>query len=111
MPKLKTVMDAELRKLLEQGVTDQELKRAQDSWLEQRQVSRSQDAALAGLLAEHLYAGRSIRYEADLEEKVRALTPDQVLAAAKKYLNLGNLVVVTAGDFQRQSQGAGAAGN
>jgi len=111
MPKLRTVMDAELRKLLEQGVTDQELKRAKDSWLEQRQVSRSQDPALAGLLAEHLYAGRSIRYEAELEENVRGLTPDQVLAAARKYLDLGRRVVVNAGDFQAHApQGAGAAG-
>jgi zinc protease len=92
-------MDAELRKLTDQGVTDQELKRAKESWLDQRRVARSQDPALAGLLAEHLYAGRSIRYEAELEEKVGALTPQQVIAAARKYLDPASRVVVTAGDF------------
>jgi zinc protease len=110
MAKLKTVIDAELRKLVERGVTEQELARAKDAWLDQRRVGRSQDPALAGLLAEHLYAGRSIRYEADLEEKVKTLTAEQVLAAAKKYLDVGRMVVVTAGDFPAAAGRAGPAG-
>jgi zinc protease len=105
MQKLKGVIGEEVRKFLEGGVTSEELEKAKESWLEQRSVQRSRDQALANMLAEHLYAGRTIRYEADLEQKVRSLTPDQVVATAKKYLDPGKMAVIAGGDFP----GAGSA--
>ncbi|HEY7120288.1 MAG TPA: pitrilysin family protein, partial [Tepidisphaeraceae bacterium] len=99
MPKLKTTMQEELAKLTDKGVSPDELKRAQVAWLDQQTVARSQDAGLAVTLARDLYAGRTIRHEAELEEKIRGLTADQVTAAAKKYLDPSHLVIVTAGDF------------
>jgi zinc protease len=40
-----------------------------------------------------------MKYDADLEEKIRALGPEQVLAAVRKYIDPKRLVIVTAGDF------------
>ena len=58
-------------------------------------------AVAPGDLSDHLYAGRTMQYEADLEAKVRAATVEQVSSVAKKYLEAGRLVIVTASDFLR----------
>jgi zinc protease len=99
MPKLKATMAQELKRLIDNGVSLEELDRAKASWLDQQSVARSQDTALAAVLARDLYAGRTIAYEADLEKKIKSLTPDQVSDAAKKYLDMSHLVIITAGDF------------
>jgi zinc protease len=39
-------------------------------------------------------------YEADLEKKIEALTPEQIQAALKKHIEPKGLVIVTAGDFE-----------
>jgi zinc protease len=99
MTKLKGTVLEEFNRLASEGVTEAELKRAKDSYLDQRSLARSQDTALAGILARELYVGRTIRHEAELDEQVRALTPEQVSAAARKYLDAAHLVSVSAGDL------------
>jgi zinc protease len=97
--KLKTTVREEFNRLASEGVTEAELKRARDSYLDQRSLGRSQDAALAGILGRQMHAGRTIRHEAELDEKVRALTVQQVSEAARKYLDAAHLLTVSAGDF------------
>jgi zinc protease len=99
MPELKATMAEELKRLNDNGVSLEELDRAKASWLDQQSVARSQDTALTAVLGRDLYANRTIGYEAELEKKIRALTPDEVSAAARKYLDPAHLVIVTAGDF------------
>lgn len=72
-------------------------------------MSRSQDSQLGSALARQLYAGRTMQYEADLEAKIKALTPEQVSAAAKKHIQPDKLVIITAGDFANKSKYAGDA--
>ncbi len=102
MPKLKATIAEEISKLTTDGVSLDELDRAKKAWLDQQTVVRTQDQALAGLLARDLHADRTIRHQADLEQKIRALTPDQVTDAARKYLDPKHLIIVTAGDFTKQ---------
>jgi len=99
MTKLKATVREEFERLAKEGITDAELKRARDSYLDQRNLSRSQDAALASLLARLLHTGRPIRYEAEQDEKVKALTAKDVSEAARKYLDAAHLLTVGAGDF------------
>jgi zinc protease len=99
MTKLKGTVMEEFNRLASEGVTEAELKRARDSYLDQRSLARSQDGGLAGILGRELYAGRTIRREAELDEQVRALTVEQVSAAARKYLDAAHLVSVSAGDL------------
>jgi zinc protease len=101
MSKLKTTIREELTKLTTSGVSMDELDRAKKSWLDQQSVSRTQDAALASLLGRHLHANRTIHHDAELEQKIRSLTPDQVTEAAKKYLDPSHLFIITAGDFKK----------
>ena len=45
-------------------------------------------------------------WDADLEKKIEALTPDQVVAALRKYVDPKKLVIVTAGDFETKATGS-----
>jgi zinc protease len=97
--KLETTIREELDRLLKGGVTADELERAKHGYLEEQQVSRTSDGALASVLADNLYVGRTMRYYGDLERKIAAVTPEQVLSAIKKHVDPARLTIVTAGDF------------
>ncbi len=46
-------------------------------------------------------------YEADLEKKIEALTPEQVTAALQKHIDPKKLVIVSAGDFETKAVAGG----
>ncbi len=97
--KVNTVINEELVKLLAQGVTDSELDRAKQGYLQQQQVSRTNDGTLTSMLVEELFVDRTMAYYADVEAKIAALKPQQVLEVLKKRVDPKRLVVVDAGDF------------
>ncbi len=74
--------------------------------LQEQEVSRANDGRLTDLLADNLYAGRTMKYYADLENKIKDQTPETVLAALKKYVDPKRLVIVVAGDFKEEQQAA-----
>ena len=92
-------VDEELARLLKDGVTTAELERAKTGYLQQQQVQRTNDAMLAAMLSENLFLGRTMQFQADLEQKIKALTPEAVDAALRKHLDPKRLSIVTAGDF------------
>jgi zinc protease len=93
----------ELERLLRDGVTPEELDKAKQGHLQAQKVSRANDTALAGLLSNLRHTGRTMAYEADLEKKIEALTPEQIQAALKKHIEPKGLVIVTAGDFETKA--------
>jgi zinc protease len=93
-------VDEEVARILRDGVTPAELNRARDGYLKQLQVSRTNDNMLASSLAENLFIGRTMQFQADLEAKIKALTVEEVNAALRKYIDPKQLSVVTAGDFK-----------
>jgi zinc protease len=95
-------VDDELAKILKDGVTQAELTRARDGYLRQLQVSRTNDAGLASSLAENLFVGRTMQFQADLESRLKTLTVDEVNAALRKYIDPKRLSAVTAGDFKKK---------
>jgi zinc protease len=107
MEKVRTLIADEVRKLVAQGVTAEEVAESKKSIVEERRMGRTQEAALAGILARHLYGGRTMQYEADFEAKLAALTPQQVSEVAKKYVKPEKLVIITAGDFANAAAHAG----
>ena len=109
MAKVKELIAEEVKKLVASGVTKEELDEAKRSYLERRSMNRTQEAALGTLLGGQLHAGRTMQQEAEFEAKLKALTPEQVAAAAKKHINPEKLVVITAGDFANASKYAGDA--
>jgi len=101
MEKVKAAILEEVNLLLDKGVTEEELEAAKKGWLQNQEVSRSRDGSLASTLTSTSYAGRTMEYYAGLETKVSSTTVEQVNAAIRKYLDPKNLVIVTAGDFEK----------
>lgn len=92
----------EFDKLLKTGITDQELKLSRTAYLEEMKVDRGKDARLASILRDNLYLGRTMKYYADLEQKIADLTVKDVNRAMSVNLSPDRLVVVRAGDFGKK---------
>jgi len=98
--KVVEVINEELNKLIKDGVTAEELSKAVESNLQSNTVARSTDSGIAGMLNSLLAQDRDIQSTKDLEDQMKALTPEQVNAAIRKYLKPEKLIIVTAGDFK-----------
>jgi zinc protease len=90
----------EVANVLRDGYTDQEVATAKEAWLQSRKVTRSQDGALAGMLLSGTHNGRTMAWDADLEARVQALTPEQIKVAMRKYLDLAKMTFMRGGDFK-----------
>jgi zinc protease len=99
--KLGTAFREEIERAAREGFTAEELERAKTGWLKSRQVSRASDTGLAGTLSSYLFYGRDLHFDAQREELIRQLTPDQVNAAIKKHLDYARMISVKAGDFKK----------
>jgi zinc protease len=99
MTHLEKDVQEELNRLVSDGVTPEELARAKSGYLQSREVGRTSDPALAGILTSLRELNRTMTYEADIDQKIEALTPEMVGAALRKYVNAKKLTVVVAGDF------------
>jgi len=103
--KVAKAIDEELARLLRDGVTSDEVTQAKHGYLQAQKVARASDAALARILANLSHADRTMAYTTEMENKIAALTPEQVNAAVHKHLDSQALVIVTAGDFDVQTAG------
>jgi len=91
----------EVGKILREGFTEQEVAAGKTGWAQARQVSRAQDRELVGTLASRIHFRRTMAWDADLEKKVLALTPDQIVAALRKHIELSAMTFLKAGDFKK----------
>ena len=89
----------ELERLVAGGVTAEELRDAVSGLLTEREQARASDGSVAGMLQDQLYFDRTMRFTAELDDKYRALTTEQVNAAIRRYLDPRKLSVFAAGDF------------
>ncbi len=99
MERLKKAVAEELDRFLEGGPTEAELTAARQAFLRARKVARSDDRQLASKLVSLLHADRDMRFEAELEERLQAVTRSAVLSAFRKCIDPQRLVVSVAGDF------------
>jgi zinc protease len=99
-PKVEECFLDELRKAYKDGFTAAELAEAKKAILDARMVGRSTDGALLTLLASHMQLDRPLKWDADLEARMQALTVDQVNAAFRKHIDPNGLSIVKAGDFK-----------
>lgn len=96
----------EVEKLAKDGITADELKAAKTAVLQNSQVERAQDGYLTYKWSRYLGKpeGRTFTYDAEFEKRIAALTPEQVSAAAKKYIDYSKLTIVKAGDFAKAAK-------
>ena len=97
--KLKAGVAEEIARLVKDGVTETELADAKSGILQNNQIVRAQDGALTGALTSQLFQGRTMKFVADNEAKLKATSLAEVNAAITKYFDESKLVQVYAGDF------------
>jgi len=97
--KLEAALREELGKVMEKGFTAEELEKARAGLLEYRQTGRAQDGGLARTLASYLFLGRTLDFDAALEQRMAKLTPEEVRKALTRHVDANKLTVVKAGDF------------
>ena len=102
--KLGTAVQEELKRALDGGFSAAEVEAARSGYLQARQVSRAQDAELGRKLASYLFIGRKLDFDAAVDKKLAALTPEAILAALKRRLDPAKLTIVKAGDFANASK-------
>jgi zinc protease len=100
-PKVEASFRDELARTVKDGFTPEEVAAARKSWQDEEMVNRSDDYGLMSeLLGDERY-DRTFQWQAELEAKVAALTPDQVSAAFRRYVDPASLIFVKAGDFKK----------
>ena len=104
--RLEQAYKEEVERFIKDGVTADELKAAKSAALQNFQVQRADDRNVASTWAQYLTKaeGRTFAYDAELERRIAALTPEQVNAAVRKYLDYSKLTIVKAGDFSRSAK-------
>jgi zinc protease len=99
--KVETAMKEEIARLIKDGVTDAELAEAKKGWLLSRNVSRANDSELIGLLSGFAFEDRTIEFQGSIEQKINALTNQQIVAALRRHLDPAQFVIYKAGDFKK----------
>jgi zinc protease len=97
--RLVAALREEVLRALEHGFTAEEVDAAKRGWMQQREVVRATDQQLVNMLDNNLFLGRDLFHEQALEERVMALTPDQIHAAMRRHIDADAITIVRAGDF------------
>ncbi len=101
--KVVTGVEEEVHRLLRDGVMSDELDKAKTGYLQQLQIiAHQRPRCSTGMIAENLYVGRTMRFQAELEQKIKELKPEAVNAAIRKHIDPKRLSVITAGDFKKK---------
>ncbi len=99
--KVTTAIAEEIERLLSKGIPQEELATAKQGYLQQQELARASDRELMLMLSENLTVGRSMKYYADLEQRIGGLSSDEIIAAMRSHIDPKRLFIVTAGDFKK----------
>jgi len=97
----------EIDRFLKDGVPQQELDDARNGYRQQIEVGLANDGTVVGMLARDLYLDRTLQFSADQLAKIEKLTPQDLQAAAAKFVVLDKVVVIRAGDFAKAAEAGG----
>jgi zinc protease len=100
--RLERAFAEELDRVLKEGFTAEEIEKARQGWLQQQVQNRANDNYIVSVLSSQAVTGRTMAYNAQVDSWVAALTPAEVNAAVKKYIDPAKLSVVKAGDFKNK---------
>ena len=93
----------ELARALKEGLTAEELAKAKSGLLQQRMQSRTNDGSVAGGWNSNLYLHRSWAWSQAMDDKIKALTLEQVNAAFRRYIDPAKMSVFIAYDEAKAS--------
>ena len=100
--KVQDAIRQELDRLVKDGFEATEVRDGVTALLNYRKLSRAQQGSLASAWVSYMETERSFAWAADLDKKIAALTPEQLNAAVRKYLQPAQFSSVAAGDFEKK---------
>jgi zinc protease len=86
---------------VDKGFTEVELKLAREGLLEHMVKGRAEDAALAADLNRQLDLNRTMAFDQQLEDRIKALSVADINSTLKKYVDAKKFSVVKVGDFKQ----------
>jgi len=98
--KVEAALNEELQRALKDGFSAAELDAARGGLLNLLRLSRAQDTTVAGQLVQNLDLGRTFAFAQRLDDALAKLTPDQVTAAFRKYIDVSRWSIAWGGDFK-----------
>ncbi|GGY64788.1 M16 family metallopeptidase [Pseudoduganella albidiflava] len=98
LKKVEAAVREELALALKTGFTAAEVAGAKSGLLQQRVQNRTRDGVVASAWTNFLYLDRTFAWSKQHEQKLQALTVEQVNAAFRKHVDPAKLAVVVAGD-------------
>jgi zinc protease len=101
--KVETAIKEEIARAIKDGFTAEEVTAAKSGYLQSQQVGRAQDGGLARKLAQYRYLNRTLAWDGELDKKIAALTPDEIVAAMRRHIDPSKLTIVKAGDFSKSA--------
>jgi zinc protease len=99
-PKVEASFVDEVKKTLQGGFTADEVATAKKAYRDAQLVSRSQDSALLTLLESREQLGRTLKWDADMDQKIQALTPAQISDPFRRHVDAAAISIVKAGAFK-----------
>jgi zinc protease len=100
-PKVEASFKDELVRTLKSGFTSEELVTAKRAYRDQLTVARSQEQGLLRTIAAREEAGRTMKWDQEMDAKIQSLTLEQVNAAFRRHIDPDSLAIVKAGDFSK----------
>ena len=86
LAKVEQEVDAEIARIIKDGVTDSELEKAKNRYVRSMIFARDSQSGMANIYGVALTTGSTVQDVAEWPDRIRAVTADQVKAVAKKYL-------------------------
>ena len=91
----------EIDKAQKEGFTAEEINSVRAGYLQGRSQARANDAQLVNTLLANRFNGRTMTFDEQLEGKIAALTPAEINAAIRKYIDPKQIIIMRAGDFAK----------
>jgi zinc protease len=91
----------EIDRAIKEGFTAAEIEQFRGGYLQLRSQQRANDNELVGTLVNRRFTGRTMAYDEEFEKKIAALTPAEVNAALRKYIDPKRIIIMRAGDFAK----------
>ncbi|HEY5799218.1 MAG TPA: insulinase family protein, partial [Burkholderiaceae bacterium] len=99
LPRLEAAIQEELARTLRDGYTEQEVADAKSAILQQRAQARADDSGIADGWTRYLFMDRTYAYSKAFEDKLSAVTLQEVNSAFRQAIEPQRLTVVVAGDY------------
>ncbi len=104
--RLEAAFKEEIEKALKDGFTADELEKAKTGYFQASQLARSEDSQLANTLVSQGFFKRTFARDAEVERKIAALTPVQIVEAMRRHIDPKKITIVKAGDFANKKPAA-----